>query len=516
MSVSEDAKLRLLCANDVYKPEQFSIFKSMKEEYNGVGVTKSILSGDFLGGSLFATLSKGESMIRVCNSVGFDYVVIGNHEFDFGDDRLKELMDMGEYPWLGSNVRLASSELQENKVSETTSSRELFHKRVLDIDIFDCGTYRVGVFGVCTASTPNLSSPSPNVVFESELEHAQRATKLLQERGCDVILALTHVSIAVDKAIAAIDGINMIIGGHDHDPFLLFENGTLIIKCGQNIEHLGVIDLDIFTDTSTGQVQVRHSFQLVSTHGHTGHPEVNAVIDQFNEHHSTDGEEPVQLSRVFDGAIVPTGGADSDIVNNLYAPFSTRSADVRTRESASVCLVADAMLYSYTQIGYQCDFGFLNGGFVRGDRLYPPGCPILKSDVLNELPFQREPVLISIRGSDLWLGLEQMLAGAPRPVGSFPHMSAHFQGTFDLKKKPLSRIQAISIRGQPIDLNKEYSVVISDFYASKEGDGVESFANKPVIHNHGRTISSVVCEYLTTVDSVKGYPPGRFFDQPVE
>lgn len=500
-----EAKLRLLCANDVYKPEKFSVMKAMKDKMQGDGTNKCILAGDFLGGSLFSTQTEGEAMIKVCNAVGFDYVVIGNHEFDYGEDRLKELMSMGEYPWLGSNIRLPSA--------NSTSVTDLLHEKVLDFDVFDCGPYRVGVFGVCTASTPNLSSPSSAVIFESEVQHAQRATSVLHEQGCDVIIALTHVSLAVDRAISAIQGVNVIIGGHDHDPSLLLENETLIIKCGQNIEHLGVIDLDVFTDELTGQVQVRHSFQLLCTAGLPSDPEVDRVIEQHNTSHLRCGDDNVQLSVVDARVSSAFSISGEESTNNpLYSTLSTRSCDVRIRESASVCMVADAMLHSYTQLEHSCDFAFLNGGFVRGDRLYPPGCPILKSDVLNELPFVREPVLMSIRGGDLRRGLEQMLAGAPRPVGSFPHMSEHFRGTFDLKQEPLSRIQCITIRGEPLDEDREYRVVLSDFYASKEGDGVDAFVGKPIIYNHGRNISAVVCEYLLTTESVSGVAPGRFVD----
>ena len=491
-------KLRLLCANDVYKPEKFSVLRAMKDKHQGEGITKCILGGDFLGGSLFATYSKGESMIKVCNSVGFDYIVIGNHEFDFGEDRLKELISISDSRWLGSNIKIKSS-VDETKL-------EIFDDAVLDFDIFECGKYRIGVFGVCTASTPVLASPSPAIIFENEVNHAKDATSLLQARGCDVIIAITHVSLAIDKEIAAIEGINLIIGGHDHDPFLLLENETLIIKCGQNIEHLGIIDLDICDNPTTSKAEVRHSFQLLSTYDMPSHPEVDTIIDEYVSMRSASNEQPIQLC-VVDASVSP----QSDI-SGLYSSLSTRSCDVRVRECASVCLVADAMLYSYTSLGYNCDFALLNGGFVRGDRLYAPGSPILKSDVLNELPFEREPVLILIRGQDLQDGLKQMLAGAPRPIGSFPHMSQHFLGCYDLKQEPHSRICSIRIRGESIILDKEYRVVISDFYCSKEGDGVAAFAGKPVIHNHGRRISDVMCEYLTTLESVSGVPPGRFIE----
>lgn len=71
--------LRLLCINDVYKPEKFALVKTMKPLYKGKGMTKCILPGDFVGGSLFASKFKGESMIKVANAVGFDYATLGNH-----------------------------------------------------------------------------------------------------------------------------------------------------------------------------------------------------------------------------------------------------------------------------------------------------------------------------------------------------------------------------------------------------------------------------------------------------
>lgn len=91
------ASLRILCANDVYKPEMFSAMKTFRKLYAGMffcqyelmigliycyigeGVTKCVLPGDFLGGSLFASKHTGDSMIDVVNAVGFDYITLGNH-----------------------------------------------------------------------------------------------------------------------------------------------------------------------------------------------------------------------------------------------------------------------------------------------------------------------------------------------------------------------------------------------------------------------------------------------------
>ncbi len=76
----QKVRLRLLCVNDVYKIERFSMLRTMIAE-NQVdnGVTKVVLPGDFLGGSLFAAEHTGASVIEVLNCIGFDYATLGNH-----------------------------------------------------------------------------------------------------------------------------------------------------------------------------------------------------------------------------------------------------------------------------------------------------------------------------------------------------------------------------------------------------------------------------------------------------
>ena len=74
--------LRFLCINDVYKIERFSQLKSMIDTNsinNSNNVTKIVLPGDFLGGSLYAGDHTGESVIQCMNCIDFDYITLGNH-----------------------------------------------------------------------------------------------------------------------------------------------------------------------------------------------------------------------------------------------------------------------------------------------------------------------------------------------------------------------------------------------------------------------------------------------------
>ena len=200
------------------------------------------------------------------------------------------------FKFLGSNIR-------------DTETKSLFHT-VLDIDTFEIetskGIVKIGVFGLCTEQTPQQSHPTADVMFEDVVHHARRCVDLLRSplgpHRCDVIVCLSHVRLDVDKSIAEIDHIDVIIGGHDHDPYVLHHHNTLIVKCGMNLDYLGIVDLnlelvdvkvggsdgDAYASTSTSisqgrKVSLAHSIQLLSSHGVPTDPHIDSIIQYWTE-----------------------------------------------------------------------------------------------------------------------------------------------------------------------------------------------------------------------------------------
>jgi 2',3'-cyclic-nucleotide 2'-phosphodiesterase (5'-nucleotidase family) len=483
------SRLRLLCVNDVYSIERFSSLKALiAGNQNPNGLTKVILPGDFLGGSKYAADHEGESVIEVLNCLGFDYVTLGNHEFDYGCVKTAKLMDQSNFPWLGSNVRDTAS----GKIFHTTIDTDTF-----EVPTSDGGSVKVGVFGVCTQATPNLAFPTKAVTFEDVLVHSRRCIASLKERGCDVVCAFTHVHLDCDKEIAEIPGLDVIIGGHDHDPYLLIHHGTVIFKCGMNLDYLGILDLDLtIAKTSLDAcghrtVSIAHSIQLLSSSCAPASPEIDEIIARWNE-----------IS-----AAKNAGIEDARVCVVEEDSLSSLSSHLRARETAFGCYVADALWYSYMHDG--CDIGLINGGFIRRNMEYVPGTVLYRSDIMEELPFQRTPVMIAISGRDLRKGLEEMVATAPHPSGSFPHLSAGFSATYDLSRTPMDRIVSVSVKDEPLRDDKVYKLAISDFYVRSEGDSVLSF-QQPIIADHAVQIKECVQTYLTLKGTVSGTPPGRF------
>ena len=66
-------------------------------------------SGDIFQGTPEGNLTRGDAVVAAMNAVGYGAMVIGNHEYDFGEANLKRLIGMAQFPVLGANIRLKAS-----------------------------------------------------------------------------------------------------------------------------------------------------------------------------------------------------------------------------------------------------------------------------------------------------------------------------------------------------------------------------------------------------------------------
>ena len=153
---------------------------------------------------MMSGITKGTQMIEMVNAIGLDIAVVGNHEFDFGTEVLKQRVAESKFPWLGTNVLDADGKIFPGLVATTT-------RKVGDLTI--------GFFGLLTPDTHHLSNTGPDVKFAPIVDTARAAVKQLRDQGADAVVALTHVTIAEDRQLVRqVKGIDVILGGHEHDP----------------------------------------------------------------------------------------------------------------------------------------------------------------------------------------------------------------------------------------------------------------------------------------------------------
>jgi 2',3'-cyclic-nucleotide 2'-phosphodiesterase (5'-nucleotidase family) len=470
--------LTILTINDVYEiaPVQgrgglAELMTLLKAERSSATHHLTAINGDFLSPSLMSALLKGAQMIDLFNALGVDMVAFGNHEFDFGPEITQLRIGESKFPWLGTNVLGADGKPFGGAVA--TLIRQV-------------GPLSIGFFGLLTPDTTYLSSPGAGVTFTPVMPAAQAAVATLRQAGADVIVALTHLTIAEDRQLASqVPGISLILGGHEHDPITWYEGDTLIHKSGYDAHYLGRIDLVIDkTSTEKGpKVTVVPSWRMLANYGIAPDLEVAARVAEY------------------------TAKLDSELAQPLgqtQTALDSRRGEVRSQETTMGNLVADALRQAMA-----ADVVLVNGGGIRGDRLYDPGTTLTRRDILRELPFGNVGVLLELSGATLLTALEHGVSQVEDKAGRFPQI-AGMRFVYNPRNPAGSRIVQATINGVPLDPAVRYRVATSD-YLFKGGDGYASLSTgKPLVDASGGVlVATLVMQYIARQGTVAPQLEGR-------
>jgi 2',3'-cyclic-nucleotide 2'-phosphodiesterase (5'-nucleotidase family) len=417
-------------------------------------------------------LTQGAQMIELYNLLGTDVAVLGNHEFDFGPEVAAQRIEESEFPWLGSNVLGPDGEPAVGTV---------------DLHMMDVGGYRIGFFGLLAPETDVLSSPGPDITIAPLIDTATAAVERLEAQGADVIMALTHDDVADDRELARrVEEIDVILGGHDHDPITFYEGGTLIVKAGFDAHYLVAVDLALDRvkqgDEEVVEV-VPMAWRYRLTAGVEPDPEIQAVVARYE-------------ARLDEELSVPVG--------TTTVALDTRRSTVRTAESNFGNLIADAM-----RATLGAEVALMNGGGIRGDRTYDPGTVLTRKDVLTELPFGNVAVLIELAGADLLAALENGVSQVEDGAGRFPQVSG-MSFAFDPSEPPGSRIIEAEIGGQPVEASRVYQVATND-YVYGGGDGYEALSRGTALidPSGGTLLANMVMGYIERQGEVAPEIEGR-------
>lgn len=480
---AESRKLTFLHINDIYEflpgdnrgglAELKTLIKEERRRSPDALVT---FAGDLLSPSVASSVTQGSHMIDFFNRMEISAATLGNHEFDFGAETLRQRMKESAFPWVVSNAL-------EQDGSPFGGAQEL---RVIEV-----GGVKVGYFGILTSETAHMSAGAKRVVFKPEIETARKSVAALKAMGADVIVALTHLDLDEDrKLLREVGGINLVLGGHDHNAVALEEDGVLIIKAGENATHLAIVDLSVETlKDRDGRVSVK-----VRSDSWGFRPTKSA---------SSDGEV-LALTQKYDSEL---SGALDKPITKLGVKLDSREEFVRSRETAIGNLVADALKSSFG-----ADAALINGGSLRGNRQYEAGAAFTRADVLREFPFRNSAVLIEIRGSDLLAALEAGVSKAPAKAGRFPQV-AGIKFSFNPSAEPGKRVRKVFVAGKPLSATATYRLATNSYLADG-GDGYEALKKGRMLIDRlsAPILTTLVIDALTTMDTVQATVEGRILE----
>ena len=423
------------------------------------------LAGDTLSPSVESALMRGAQMVAALNAIGLDFATFGNHEFDFGPAVLLERMKESKFRWLSANV-------------VDRRSGQAFGGASTEV-LVTLGGVRVGLFGLTTAQAGQTSRPGPDVTFAQPVTAAKDVAARLRAQGASIVVAVTHVTMAEDKAIAAAADVDVILGGHEHEPLVAEEGKTLITKAGSDARYL--VQVDVWLTREGRLIERSWRFREVSRRIEPD-PAVEALVRDYAR----------RLDRELDS-----------VVGKSSVPLEARSATLRTEETNLGDFVADALR---ERLG--TDVAVINGGAIRTNRTVPPG-PLTRRDVLSLLPFTDMVVKLEIRGADLRAALEHGLAQTDRVGGGFLQISGA-RVVWDPRLAPGRRIVDVSVAGKPLADDAAYTVAVPG-YLVRGGDGYTVFGRAKTIVDaeSGPQVSQVVIDAIVARAEIAPALDGR-------
>jgi 5'-nucleotidase/UDP-sugar diphosphatase len=443
-------------------------------------------AGDQFQGSLFYTTYKSAPIAEFMNGIGFDAMAIGNHEFDDGPEELAKFIDALKFPMISGNT-LAGLD---------TPIADKFKPYIIK----EFGADKVAVVSVLATDTDETSSPGDSVLFADEITYLKEAVKEIEAAGINKIVLLSHVGYIKDQQIAAaVDGIDVIVGGHSH---------TLL----SSTDEKAAGPYPTLVKNPSGK-----DVPIVTAYAYSKYVgDLAVTFDDAGVVKASSG-----APKLLDASVTPDAGFTAK-VTELGGPIeelklkeigSTADAidgsrDVcRTAECTMGNLVADAMVDRLKDQGIT--IAIQNGGGLRASI---DAGTVTMGEVLTVLPFQNSLASFQLKGSDIITALENGLSQIEEVAGRFPQVSG-LKYSFDKSKPAGSRVVSVEVKEGDafvaLDPNKVYGVATNN-YMRAGGDGFRIFATAGQnAYDFGPGLESVVADYIAKNSPYKPYTDGR-------
>lgn len=465
----------------------------MKEETPYVTLVDA---GDAIQGAPVGTLSEGEYLVQIMNKAGYDFAVPGNHEFDYGMEKL-----------LGLSARLDCGYSACNFVNLPSKTQVFAPYRIMEYD-----DIQVAFVGVATPESITKSTPAyfqdqfgryrfsfyEDETGEALYSQVQRAVDQARGEGADYVIMVGHLGDngitekwSSRSVIANTTGIDAAIDGHSHEVCVENvpnESGEMVVLTQTGTKFANIGKLTITTD---GQIQASHVSAVTDAEGN---PAKDAEMESFINGIKSQYEESLK---------VVLGRTDVDLMDK---DPETGLRAVRKAETNLGDLCADASRY---MMG--ADIGFMNGGGIRagieaGDITY--------EDALSVFPYGNMICMAEVSGQKIKDALEMGVKNYPEESGGFIHVSGltytvdssvPSSVVLDEKRNFVSvggeyRVRDIYVGEEPLDVNRTYTLASHNYWLKSGGDGMSMLMGCPILKDETMvdvdTITSYISEYL--------------------
>ena len=495
----EKSEVTILYTNDVHTyidkqaPElTYAAIAALKQSYQNAG--KKVLlvdAGDHVQGTAYGSMDQGASIIELMNAAGYDAATPGNHEFDYGMDRAKELMRDADFPYLSCNW-----------VDLRTNLRVL-----PEIKVFVRGGVRIAFVGITTPETFTKSTPAyfmnkaqTKYIYdilggEDGQKLYSAVQKAVDKAKClaDVVIGLGHLGVdpssspwTSEEVIAHTTGFDAFIDGHSHT---VMENKQVADASGR-----------LVTLTQTGSYFANVGEMTIAPDG-TISTRLVSTYDQ--EDVAVAAEQAAWVNTVDDMLGEKIAVADTKF---YITDPATGKRRIRSGETNLGDFVADGIYTYFNEVEQlHCDIAIMNGGGIRSDE--DAGYWTFKT-CKQVSPFGNVACLMSVTGKQIQDALEfaARFAGAEgkenggflQVAGATYEIHTDIPNTVQTDDKNVwigsatgtPRVQNVKIYDRangtyvPLDENKTYALAGMNYTLRNLGDGFAMFDGAELIKDY--------------------------------
>lgn len=514
----------ILYTNDVHthidnEGLRYSNVAALKKELEAEGAEVLLVdAGDHIQGTAYGSSDKGETVIRLMNAAGYDLATPGNHEFDYGIERLSQLTELAEFSYVSANFYHEKDGVRTDMVFEPYK-------------VFDLGETEVAFVGVTTPEAFTKSTPEyfwddeGNYIYGiaagddgAELYHSVQSAIDAASKEADVVIALAHLGDELasrpwtsEDVIANTTGLDALIDGHSHTTM----EGTIVkdkdgndVLLTQTGEYLNAVGkMTIAADGSVSTELVTDCTALDET--------VKALEDSWI------GTVNDNLGQVI--------GSVNDTLDNYDAEGNRL---VRMQETNTGNFAADALYYLFDNMDMDVDAALVNGGCIRNNAVTGPISYLTCKEIHI---FGNVACLQTVTGQQILDALEWGAKDAGiSECGGFLHVSGlkytidtNIPSTVQKDDKGMwtggptggYRVKQVEVlnRGtgeyEALDLNRKYNIAGYNYTLRQQGDGFAMFDGAVNVLDYVMEDYLVLANYVESFAGkvVTGYaePQGR-------
>ena len=262
---SEDVVI--LYTNDVHGyidgPLSYDVLAGLKDSLQKTyGNVLLVDVGDHIQGTAYGLMDKGESVIHLMNSAGYDLATLGNHEFDYSMEGTKDILEWAEFPYISCNFYHEKNGVRGENVLDS-------------VKVFSLGGKKIAFVGITTPESFSKTTPAyfmddmGNYIYgisggEDGAALYADVQKAIDSADADVVIALGHLGDdassypwTAEAVIANVTGLDAFIDGHSHSTVKRREvadkegRPVLLTQSGEYFHAIGMMVIDGLTGDLT-------------------------------------------------------------------------------------------------------------------------------------------------------------------------------------------------------------------------------------------------------------------------